>query len=261
MDAAVQNYHQWGFAVVRGQFSGAALAAIATATAACFEAVNGAIATHGAAHVVLPPSYRFDPYSTALNPIALEDFGLASFAATLRACLTATPDGLALLDAIGGLTHCTLTRATLRHQYAPHRAHPLHHPNRWHQEGAYGVTFPPTPDQPPYCTPPPTPMVTLWLPLTPCGIDAPSLELYPIPQTQLFHYHALNDADLAAHFAPTPPELVQLEPGDGVLVHWGTLHRSGVRVGMRCDRFSLGLRWFNPTQIPAELEGDRWLLL
>jgi ectoine hydroxylase-related dioxygenase (phytanoyl-CoA dioxygenase family) len=103
------------------------------------------------------------------------------------------------------------------------------------------------------------PMVTLWLPLTPCGIDAPSLELYPVPQSHLWHYRTLNDASLAAHFAPTQPELVQLEPGDGVLVHWGTLHRSGIRAGMRRDRFSLGLRWFNPMQIPAMLRSDRWL--
>lgn len=44
MRAAVQDYQHRGFTVMRGQFGGAAFAAIAAATAAYFEAVNEAIA-------------------------------------------------------------------------------------------------------------------------------------------------------------------------------------------------------------------------
>ncbi|HMC14768.1 MAG TPA: phytanoyl-CoA dioxygenase family protein [Albitalea sp.] len=189
------------------------------------------------------------------------DFSLHSSSLRLRAV-----DGLTIdevlrhldRDLLGTLTACDVDQCWVRRQYAPHRAPPHHAPHSWHQDGALSFDFATHAGKPP-------PgdalleMLTCWIPLTPCGIDAPGLEFVVAPLTHLLAPHELMPTQVAARYPASAFERPALNPGDALLLPGGTLHRTHVTPSMTHDRTSIELRFFKPQPLPERLRGDRFV--
>jgi hypothetical protein len=189
------------------------------------------------------------------------EFSLHSSSLRLRAV-----DGLSIgdvlrhidTDLLGPLTACDVDQCWVRRQYAPRHA-PLHHaPHSWHQDGALNFDFV-------GCAGKPLPadglleMLTCWIPLTPCGLDAPGLEFIGEPILRLLAPRELSPEAVAAHFPASVIERPVLNPGDALLLPGGTLHRTHVTPSMTRDRTSIELRFFRPQPLPERLHGDRFV--
>lgn len=145
-------------------------------------------------------------------------------------------------DALGGSARCNPDQCWLRKKYPPAIAPPRHAPNAWHQDGALGVRFP---DQP-GSTPPMTPLISWWVPLTPCGRLSPGLEFIRHRLDTLLHYTELNDASLRRRFEPHEFWSPELELGDALAFLNGTLHRTQISPQMREPRLSVEYRFWPP---------------
>lgn len=214
---------------------------LADAARRCFTELDAAIEEHGPWGVVdvLAPGVRFAPTASSLSLSALGALGLR-VAVVLEATLA--PILVPMLD---GPPRLLTDQAWLRRQFAPAHAPPHHAPHGWHQDGALGFDFlggDPAADDALL------PMVTAWIPLMPCGRDAPGLVYVPerrdtvAPLAELEGPHPLRE---------TPP----LAPGDVVLMHGGTLHATHVTEAMTDDRISIELRWLpaaHPGRGPSE---------
>jgi ectoine hydroxylase-related dioxygenase (phytanoyl-CoA dioxygenase family) len=149
-----------------------------------------------------------------------------------------------------------LSHGWWRRQYAPHLAPESHRPHRWHQDGALGYDFVANPSGSSDASSL-LPLTTCWIALTPCGVDAPGLELIGAPCVELLGLHALEDAALRARFDPTAFERPNLAAGDALLFVGAVPHRTHVAPSMRRTRTSLELRFFGPPAQPAGLRSTR----
>ena len=189
------------------------------------------------------------------------DFSLHSSSLRLRAV-----EGLSIGEVLGHLdpgllgplTTCDVDQCWVRRQYAPCHA-PLHHaPHSWHQDGALNFDFAGHAGKP-------LPadalldMLTCWIPLTPCGIDAPGLEFISAPIAHLLGPHELTATHVEAHYPPHTFERPVLNPGDALLLRGHTLHRTYTAPSMTRDRTSIELRFFKPQPLPERLRGDRFV--
>src|SRR5579885_1206442 len=165
----------WGVARLPGLLSGDALAALQKAARACFEAIE--------AGGPIPERYRWNRFSNSVVLPALLDFGCSSLGELLDPLARAGLEPAA----------CRMQDSWVRKKGPPH-----FYAHTWHQDGALGVRFPPDPGEPV----PMTPLLTLWIPLDPCGNTAPGLEFVRRPLSRLLHFTELDDAGLRARFAP-----------------------------------------------------------
>ena len=108
----------------------------------------------------------------------------------------------------------------------------------WHQDGGLGVSFPPEPGPPL----PMTPLLTVWVPLDPCGVDAPGLEFVRRRLDSLLHFTELTDAEMRRRFAAEDFWAPAMEPGDAAIFLNGTLHRTHVQPAMPNTRISVEYR-------------------
>ena len=126
-----------------------------------------------------------------------------------------------------------------------------------HQDGALLYPFDPTGA----CAPDANgllQMVTCWLALTPCGAQAPGLELVWHRLDSLLPPTELSEERVRARFAAELFRRPVMEPGDVLLFSGGTLHRTHVEPHMDADRTSIELRFFPANSIPKRLAGDRF---
>jgi ectoine hydroxylase-related dioxygenase (phytanoyl-CoA dioxygenase family) len=149
------------------------------------------------------------------------------------------PLAVAGVDAVVAGLEVHREQCWVRKRYAPVLAPPRHHPNSWHQDGGLGVAFPAEPGAMPAMTP----LVTCWIPLDPCGVDAPGLEFVTERLDELLHYTELADEKLKRRFAPEKFTAPPLEPGDGLIFLNGTLHRTHVAPRMSRNRRSVEYRF------------------
>ena len=154
---------------------------------------------------------------------------------------------------------CDFDQAWLRRQYAPSRYPMFHAPHGWHQDGALGFNFGAA--SPSTTEPAILPMVTCWIALNPCGVDAPGLEFVRRRIDQLLEPTELTDSSVRTRFAPSEFWRPRLEPGDVLLFHGDVLHRTHVHSSMLNDRTSVELRFFSAAHPPARLDGDRFVCL
>jgi hypothetical protein len=102
-------------------------------------------------------------------------------------------------------------------------------------------------------------MLTCWIALTPCGDDAPGLEIVVPPIGHALAPQELTAERVEARFAGHVFERPVLEAGDALLLSGDALHRTHATPAMRLDRTSIELRLFDPQALPARLAGDHFM--
>jgi len=153
-----------------------------------------------------------------------------------------------------------LDEAWIRRQYARGRYPPLHSPHGWHQDGALGFNFhamagAPAPERALLK------MVTCWIALESCGLQAPGLELITRRLPQVLSPPQLTDVSVHGSFTPEEYFRPEFEPGDVLLFAGDILHRTHVTSSMTRHRTSIELRFFPGNKLPVRLQRDRFVLL
>ncbi len=139
-----------------------------------------------------------------------------------------------------------------RRQFAPGRYPDGHSAHVWHQDGALHFDF-----VAPYPADALLKMLTCWIALTPCGEDAPGLELMRQPLPDLLPPAELDARRVDERFAATAFWRPVCQPGDAVVFSGGTLHRTHVAPGMHKDRSSVELRFVAADDDTARLRDER----
>ena len=153
---------------------------------------------------------------------------------------------------LGARLACNIDQCWVRRQYALCSSPPRHAPHAWHQDGALRADFA-APGIAELLT-----MLTCWVALTPCGVDAPGLQWVAEPLPQLLLPAQLAEAQLRERFAADRWRQPALAAGDAVLLHGSSLHRTHVTPAMTATRSSLELRLFAADRLPVRLAGDRF---
>ena len=131
----------------------------------------------------------------------------------------------------------------VRRQYAPEFAPPRHHPHSWHQDGALGYEF----AQSDHVAIPDDALlrvVTCWIALTPCGLDAPGLELVTDRVDRMLSPTQLADGAVELRWPTSRRTQPVLEAGDALVFSGDVLHRTFVSAAMTETRTSIELRCF-----------------
>ena len=151
-----------------------------------------------------------------------------------------------LVAALGPAPWCNLAQSWLRHGRPPHS---------WHQDGALRHDFLAHAGHPAPADAALT-LWTLWIALTPCGEDAPSLQWAEAPAAGLLSPEELqHDALVQRHGAAALPHAV-LRPGDALLFGGLCVHRTHLTAEMTQSRASLEMRFFRADSLPARVAGD-----
>ena len=103
-------------------------------------------------------------------------------------------------------------------------------------------------------------MITSWITLDSCGVDAPGLEFVTRSLHRLLKPAELVDDSVRATFSASEFWQPSLAPGDALLFAGDILHRTHVSSSMTSDRTSLELRFF-PDRIPERLKDHRFVRL
>jgi len=146
----------------------------------------------------------------------------------------------------------------VRRQYPFGSMPSRHHSHAWHQDGALRFDFAahrdnPTPDEALL------PMATCWLTLTPCGVDAPGLELVTDRVDELLRPGQLSEAAVDRNHPATTRTQPTLAAGDALVFSGDVLHRTHITHAMTATRTSVELRCFPMTAIPHRLRGDEFV--
>ena len=118
--------------------------------------------------------------------------------------------------------------------------------NGWHQDGAFlgqGIRT-----------------VNVWIALTDCGVDAPSMDMVPRRMTEIvptgtegamFNW-SVSQLAVRDAAGDTPPVRLQFREGDAIIFDEMNLHRTGGGPGMTKDRFAIEAWFFAPSCYPLE---------
>jgi hypothetical protein len=118
-------------------------------------------------------------------------------------------------------------------------------PTEWHQDGAFLGTDIKT--------------VNAWVALTPCGVDAPGIDVY----ARRFHDLVATGTDNALFSWSVSPEQAErigtadvvrptFAAGDALLFDQLTLHRTGISPEMTRDRYAIESWFFAPSTYPTD---------
>jgi hypothetical protein len=202
----------------------------------------------------LAPRGRFVPTASSLSLDAvLDDDEIRS----LEEELMKGPVGMVVGGQFPRGAVLDLDQAWFRRQYPVEQAPRFHAPHGWHQDGALGFDFLGVQDAPEKSTGL-LDMLTCWIALTPCGDDAPGLELLTAPLDHLLELEALREPVIRAGHSPRDFAVPSLQAGDALLFPGGTLHRTHVLPSMSRLRTSVELRFFPADARPGRLAGDRF---
>ncbi len=162
-----------------------------------------------------------------------------------------------LTAALAGPVAVNLDNAWLRRQYPLGAGPRWHAPHGWHQDGALGHDFlSPPADDPGLVT-----MITTWIPLVACGVDAPGLTWVGPDRPDLLPLAALQPAAVDAQYPPAEHQRPALSPGDALWFGGGVLHRTHATAEMTAARTSVELRWLRADALPARLAAHAWRTL
>ncbi len=201
------------------------------------------------------PSGDFNARCSSLRVATVASLDLAAIARSVVAGEVGALCNAYLGDALA----CDVDRCWVRRQYAPRRSPPGHAPHSWHQDGALGFDFLDLTSA--ASDPALLSMLTCWIALTPCGVDAPGLEFIDREHPTLLPLSAVADDAIRARHREREFARPLLQAGDALVFNGGVLHHTHVRSEMPLDRTSLELRFFAAGSIPARLHHDRFLHL
>jgi hypothetical protein len=204
---------------------------------------------------LIPSGKGFVPTSSSLPVGAvLSELDLRNLAAQVLG----TPAGQWIRDELGPRIVLDLDQVWIRRQYAPARYPKWHAPHSWHQDGALGFDFlAPLPSK--LALPRLLEMVTCWIALGACGLDAPGLEFVTRRLDDLLQPAELLDQRLRSQFHPHEFWRPVLEAGDVLCFRGDVLHRTHVTPAMKADRTSIEIRFFPADRIPERLRFDRFI--
>ena len=143
-----------------------------------------------------------------------------------------------------------------RWQYPPGRGPAGHGAHGWHQDGALHADF--NAGEPPDRL---LRLLTCWIALTPCGGDAPGLELLCKPLPGLLPPAALSPAQVDLQYSADELWRPTMATGDALLFGGDTLHRSHVMPAMSAERISLELRFVAAANRSPRLRLERKITL
>jgi ectoine hydroxylase-related dioxygenase (phytanoyl-CoA dioxygenase family) len=146
----------------------------------------------------------------------------------------------------------------VRRQYDPKSAPPRHRPHRWHQDGALSYEFSPN-DRAAILDDALLQMVTCWIALEPCGVDAPGLELVTDGVGRMLSPRQLDDVAVDQQWPIRRRARPALEAGDVLVFGGDVLHRTHVSAAMTQSRTSIELRCFRADAIPDRIAGDEFV--
>ncbi|MCX2978928.1 phytanoyl-CoA dioxygenase family protein [Candidatus Marimicrobium litorale] len=114
----------------------------------------------------------------------------------------------------------------------------------WHQDGSFLGTD--------------TRSLNIWTAFTPCGVDAPSLDIFPWPFKELvkpggkdiFDWSISNDT--AAGYGEKNIVRPVFETGDALLFDQLTLHRTGIDKSMTNTRYAIEMWFFAASTYPRD---------
>jgi ectoine hydroxylase-related dioxygenase (phytanoyl-CoA dioxygenase family) len=116
----------------------------------------------------------------------------------------------------------------------------------WHQDGAFlgkGIRT-----------------VNLWMALTDCGVDAPSMDMVPKRLNEIvptgtgkaaFSW-SLDDEAVNQVAEDCPPITLQFRAGDAIMFDEVNLHRTAIGTGMTKNRYAIEAWFFAPSAYPLE---------
>jgi hypothetical protein len=192
----------------------------------------------------LPDFYEFNPYCSSTKIKALNDdseFEIDKFLESIDD--SDLPDLIS--HNLSSRFRCNLSQSWLRKQYAIANYPCWHQPQSWHQDGCLGLQFPMQPPQDKITFDRNlNALITIWLPLSPCGENAPGLEFITQPIDKPVHFSYLNDSWLRSHFSSELFVRPIVTVGDAIVFLNQTLHRTYVNSEMKKDRLSVELRFF-----------------
>lgn len=208
---------------------------------------------HGAFEVakLLPAETNYLPTasSIALKAVMSPDVLIKALSAELKQLIT---------KKLGREARCNTDIAWLRRQYPARYNMPVASPHGWHQDGAYGIDFSNTTDSSDLAL---LPMLTVWLPLHPCGENAPGIELIQdSPKTallpsQLQHSEIEKRWGEESYWQPT------MKPGDALVIASHTLHRTYTTDAMTDFRGCVELRFLARQTYPTRLDHNQYVPL
>ncbi|MFC5860866.1 phytanoyl-CoA dioxygenase family protein [Acidicapsa dinghuensis] len=244
-EEAAERLREDGVVLLRGVLPSSLVERFWHAAVSCFTAVEDrpTVAKH----------HRLNRFSNSLLIEALADASLVDSPLPKEELIApvTSPEPAALFSkALGGDWDCRLEHSWLRKKFAPGDSPDGRNVSQgWHQDGGLGVHFPEPAgsyDERGYwiSTAPMTELVTCWIPLDACGVDAPGLEFVRGPQPGLLHFTELADGDLRQRFDMARFWAPEMEPGDAVVFQNSVLHRTQMAVGMTQDRVSVEYRVF-----------------
>jgi hypothetical protein len=195
----------------------------------------------------------FNPYSSSLRAPAVPALVPTAIATTLL-----HGDLSEFCSAVlGQALACNVDQCWIRRQYAPSHYPPRHAPHSWHQDGALGFDF--LHDAGLSRDDDLLDMVTCWIALTPCGIDAPGLEWIDEDLPDLLAPSTLQDDAIRARHRLAVFRHAAMQPGDCLAFAGNVLHHTQVSPAMQRDRTSLEIRLFDASRLPTRLRGDRFV--
>ena len=163
-------------------------------------------------------------------------------------------------DLLGPAIEIDADQCWVRRQFAPAMAPDRHRPHSWHQDGALGYDF----SGHAGLAPPADAllrMVTFWIALTPCGVDAPGLELVTEPIDELLLPSDLREAAVDESRPAARRVRPVMGPGDVAIFTGDVLHRTHRTTSMTRTRTSIELRCFPADGHPDRLRADHFVTI
>ena len=192
------------------------------------------------------PHPDLQPASGSLRLGALGESAVAE----LVSAVLAGPAGPVVRARLGPGLRCLSSQCWARRQVPAAVRAPGQHPHEWHQDGALNCRFDGTDTTL-------LDLVTVWVALVPCGVDAPSLEWIAPGPGGLQPPHALSDTALAQQFGLACRSRARMAAGDALVFGGALLHRSHHDVAMTRPRDSVELRFVPAGPVPPRLVHER----
>lgn len=150
---------------------------------------------------------------------------------------------------LGDALHALPGQCWARRQYPDALRPKGQAPHAWHQDGALHCRYDGSDDTL-------LDLVTVWVPLVACGVDAPSLQWIDAPTPRLLQPAELADAQVGDRFGAEARRSAVLDAGDALVFGGSLLHRSYIAPAMTFRRTSVELRFVAAADASGRLRDE-----